>query len=112
MEQNINPEQNMNTNQGMSNMGTPVPEKTKSTGTTIGIIIILLVLAFGAWYFFNQVSMKNAEPVTENTEQASMAISALSAQGTSTDMADIEKDLNATDLSGIDAAASAIAQQE
>ncbi|KKU81695.1 MAG: hypothetical protein UY07_C0011G0015 [Parcubacteria group bacterium GW2011_GWA1_47_8] len=111
MEQNTNTTgQNMNMGQPM-NTDTPISEKPKSAGTTIGIIIIVLILAIGAFYLLQQVSStKEDASATQSEEQASQAISAFSTQGPSTDMADIEKDLNATDFSSIDASASALAQ--
>ena len=86
------------------------PEEKKSVGSTISIIVIVLVLAFGAYYFLKQVpvSMETGS-LTPAEIQANQAISALSAQGTSTNLDDIQKDLDATDLSGLDAGLSDIA---
>lgn len=80
-----------------------VPEK-KSTGATISIIIIVLVLAYGAFYFSKQVPLPTENGVLTPAEiQTDQTISSLSEQGTSTDLADIQKDLEATDFSGLDA---------
>ncbi|MDO8604047.1 MAG: hypothetical protein Q7K40_01410 [bacterium] len=86
------------------NMGTQMPTEKKSTGATISIIVIVLVLAFGAYYFLKQVpaGMDNGA-VTESELQNDQVANALSTQGSSTDIADIQKDLDATDFSGIDA---------
>lgn len=90
-------------------MGAPMPEK-KPVGATIGIIVIVLVLAFGAYYFLKQVpAVTENETVTPAEVQADQTISSLSTQGTSTDLADIQKDLDTTNLSGLDAGLSDIA---
>ncbi|MEK7148454.1 MAG: hypothetical protein AAB770_00885 [Patescibacteria group bacterium] len=95
-------EQNMN-------MGTQMPEK-KPVGATVGIILIVLVLAFGAYYFLKQVPAPTTEAGTPTSAevQADQVISSLSTQGTSTDLADIQKDLDSTNFSGIDAGLSDI----
>ena len=86
----------------------PMPEEKKPVGAVISIIVIVLVLAFGAYYFLKQVPME-ADSLTTAEVQADQAISALSTQGTSTELSDIQKDLDATDLSGLDAGLSDIA---
>lgn len=86
-------------------MGAPSPEKGP-IGAKISIIIVVLVLAFGAYYFLRQVPVDEGMGDTLLTPaevQGDSAISNLSAQGTSTDLGDIQKDLDATDLSGLDA---------
>lgn len=90
------------------NMGAQPPEK-KSTGAIISIIVIVLVLAFGAYYFLKQVPATTVVgTLTPAETQLDSAISALSAQGTSTDLNDIKKDLDATNLSGIDTGLSTV----
>lgn len=85
------------------NNGAQMPEK-KSAGTIISIIIIVLVLAYGAFYFSKQVPLPTGnEELTPSEIQADQTISSLSKQGTSTDLTDIQKDLEATDFSGLDA---------
>lgn len=86
-------------------MGAQPPEK-KSTGAIISIIVIVLVLAFGAYYFLKQVPATQGPTGStsgEATQQADALTATLSTQGTSTDIADIKKDMDATNLSGIDA---------
>lgn len=95
-------EQNMN-------MGTPMPEEKTATGSIIGIIVIVLVLAFGAYYFLKQVPLSTETgELTPAEMQGDAAISGLSTQGTSTDINDIQKDLDATNLTGLDAGLSDI----
>lgn len=88
------------------NMGTPMPEEKKPTGAIISITVIVLVIVLGAYYFLKQVPLpaeESAGTPASATEQTDTTVSALSAQGTSTDIVDIQKDLNATNLSGLDA---------
>lgn len=75
----------------------PQTEEKKPVGAIISIIVIVIVLAFGASYFLKQVPVP--EEATET--QADATVSALSTQGTSTDIADIQKDINATDFSNV-----------
>ena len=91
------------------NMGAPMQqEEKKPIGTIIGIIVIVLVLAFGAFYFLKQVptSTENSvvAPATsaQKTTNGDATVSALSAQGSSTDIADIQKDLDASDFTTLD----------
>lgn len=86
------------------NNGAQMPAEKKSTGAIISIIIIVLVLAYGAFYFSKQLpSPAENAGLTPSEMQADQTISSLSKQGTSTDLADIQKDLEATDFSGLDA---------
>lgn len=96
-------EQNMNMGSQMPSM----QEEKKSTGPVISIIVIVLVIVFGGYYFLRQVSV-DGDVLTPAETQADANISALSTQGTSTDLDDIQKDLDATDFSGIDAGLSDI----
>lgn len=84
-------------------MGAPSPEKGP-VGVKISIIIVVLVLAFGAYYFLKQVPVEEGigSLLTPAEVQNDATISNLSAQGTSTDLGDIQRDLDATDLSGLD----------
>ncbi len=87
-------------------MGAQIPPagaEKKSTGAIISIIVIVLVVAFGGYYFLKQVPLTSNDVLTPAETQADASISALSVQGTSTDLADIQKDLDATNLSGLDA---------
>lgn len=88
----------------------PQAEKTP-VGQTISIIVIVLVLVFGAFYFSKQVptATKDDQILTSAEVQADKTISTLSTQGTSTNVNDIKKDLSATDLSGVSAGLNNIA---
>lgn len=92
------------------NAGTPSPEKGP-IGAKISIIIVVLILAFGAYYFLKQVPVEEGASslLTPAEGHGDATVSALSTQGTSANLADIKKDLDATDLSGIDAGLSDIA---
>ncbi len=89
----------------------PTPEEKTPISSIISIIVIVAVLALGAFYFFKQVPVNEeaGEIVTPAEMQADTSISNLSTQGTSTDLGSIEADLNATDLTGVDAGLSDIA---
>lgn len=87
----------------------PMPEEKKPVGAIISIIVIVLILAFGAYYFMKQVPAGTTDSLTPAETQADQAISALSTQGTSTELADIQKDLDATNLTGLDAGLSDVA---
>lgn len=94
-------------------MGTPMPQEKNQVGPIISIIVIVLVLAFGAYYFLKQVPVATETAtgtgaLTPAETQADASISSLSTQGTSTDLADIQKDLDATNLSSIEAGLSDI----
>ncbi len=92
------------------NMGTPTPEEKTPVGAIVGIVVIVLVLAVGAFYFFQQVPLPaDDEILTPAETQADSSISNLSTQGTSTNIEDIKKDLDKTDLTGIDAGLNDIA---
>ena len=95
----------MNMNTGTQTPQTP--EEKKSVGATVSVIIIVLVLALGGYYFLKQIPT-SSDVLTPAETQADSAISSLSTQGTSTDLSDIQKDLDATDLSGLDAGLSDI----
>ncbi len=92
------------------NMGAPMPEEKKPVGSIISIIIIVLVLVLGAYYFLRQVPVEEGLEalLTPAEVQNDTAISALSTQGASTELADIQKDLDATDFSNLDAGLSDI----
>lgn len=96
-------EQNMN-------MGTSMNEEKKSTGALISIGIIVLLVAAGAYYFLRQVPMEtDSVELTASEQRADAQISSLSTQGTSTELSDIQKDLDATDLSNLEAGLNDIA---
>lgn len=85
-------------------------EGKKSAGPAMSIVIIVIVLALGAYYFLKQVPVEEGlnALLTPAEMQADATLSGLSAQGTSTELSDIQKDLDATDLSNLDAGLSDI----
>lgn len=71
-----------------------------------GVLVTVLILG---WWFMSQRAVAPM-PITEGTmpTEAMMkdpAVSAMQTQGTSDEVADIEKDLNATDLNTLDVSA-------
>lgn len=86
-------------------------EEKKPVGAIISIIVIVFVLVFGAYYFLKQVPVPEelGGTLTPEEIQSDATISALSKQGTSTNIADIQKDLDATNLSNIGTGLSDIA---
>lgn len=80
---------------------TQAPKKEGGAGPIIGIIIIIILLGFGGVYYFttgvDQIQHDVMEEMTPEEEAE-----ALRAQGSSTDLSDIEADLEATDFSGLD----------
>lgn len=85
-------------------------EGKKSVGPAMSIVIIVIILALGAYYFLKQVPVEEGLEalLTPAEMQADVNLSGLSAQGTSTELSDIQKDLDATDLSNLDAGLSDI----
>lgn len=82
----------------------PAPKQNGGNiGAVIGIIIIVVLLAVGGFYYFTseveelQQEQPSAEITGDEEDQ-------LRSQGTSSDLADIEADLQATDLSPLDEA--------
>lgn len=98
-------EQMESTEQNATKPTAPSPKDDGGIGPIIGIVIIIVLLALGAMYYFtdgiNQIQKAQVEGEVSAEEQAAM----LRAQNTSTDLTDIEADLNATDLTGLDEAA-------
>lgn len=91
----------------------PAPEAPKAkkeggTGSIIAIIVIVLILIAGGYYYFTTGINTAGFPVGEDGAATEDAVAALNEQGTSDDLGDIEADVNATDLSGLDGAASDI----
>lgn len=82
-------------------------EAKKSLGPVVGAVIVVLVIIVGGLYFWGTQLNKeqgDAEITAEEiTAQADPALDALEQQGTSDEIADIEADLTATDLDGLDA---------
>lgn len=82
---------------------TQVPKKEGGIGPVIGIIIIIILLGLGGVYYFtagvDQIQNDGTGSLSPEEEAA-----ALLGQSASTDLSDIETDLEATDLSGLDGA--------
>ncbi len=74
-------------NQFNNTPGAPVAQKG-SAGGWITIIIVLLVLGFGAWYVWGK----------DNDAETQENLQSINAQSSSDDTASIEADLNATDV--------------
>ena len=68
-------------------------ESEKSYGPIIGLIIIILLIAFGSVYFLQK---REANPALENSETSEFV-------SASDEVADIEAELDATSLEGLDA---------
>ncbi len=75
-----------------------LPEKPKTSyGALLGLVVIVAAIALGALYFLN-------ERVSENAVlEQNAALEAIDAQGTSTDAAAIEEDLDAQTPADFDA---------
>ena len=84
----------------------PAKKKEGGFGSMAAIIVIILLLIAGGVYYFTVGVDKVETPA--NGESVNDDVAALNEQGTSDELADIEADLNATDLSGLDNAASGI----
>lgn len=81
----------------------PRPKNGGSAGPIVAIVIILLLIAAGGVYYFTtgvkQIFPEEEAPLIGDDETS------LREQGSSTNLVDIEADLNATDFSGLDGAA-------
>lgn len=79
------------------------PTEKEPAGALISIIIIVLVIIAGAYFFLKRVPTQESASVTPQTE-TDATTAALSTQGTSDEVADIQKDLDATpDISNVGA---------
>lgn len=83
----------------------PTPSKPSGNfGPVIGIIIIVIVLALGGFYYFTTEVKELAQGEQDASQIVADEEEALRAQSDSSDLADIEADLNASDFSGLDEA--------
>ena len=99
-------EQNQEYRSAGSSQGTPAPEK-KQTGSIIGSIIVVIVILIGGLYFWGTTNKTDNLDPTINPETGEpipdIIGDALREQGTADDLNAIEGDLNATDINSIDA---------
>ncbi len=95
MDPNSNMNMNMGAPQPQPQPQPPVPSQQKSSSAwpVISTILILALLALGAFYFWNQ---RAADKALDNQ------LNGINAQGTSDEAAAIEADLNATDINNVD----------
>lgn len=92
-------------------MGTPagMPQEEKSMGALVGSIIVIAVIVIGGVYFWMTRSGESTTPTPIETPPLGQTVTpdqetaALLNQGTSNEIPDIEKDLNATNLNNLDA---------
>jgi len=80
----------------------PKTKKEGSAGSTVAIIVIILILIAGGYYYFTVGINPAQSPATGDEAATASDVAALNEQGTSDALGDIEADLNATDLSGLD----------
>lgn len=93
----------MDTNQPQNNPSpsliNPMAPEKKSTGPTIGLIIVVLVIILGGLYFWSKQTKENSDTNMMAEQEAMM----IKEQGSSDEVGDIEADLNATNLDNLDA---------
>ena len=78
--------------------------ENRPAGPVIGAVIIILILVVGALYFWGAKLNKEANQTPEDILSAEdQTLNQLQTQSTSTEIGDIETDLNATDLNNLDA---------
>jgi len=94
-----------------------MPVQEKHTGGAIGAIIIVIILAVGGLYYWGkqinerQVTVNDAMTAEEIANNPDARTEILGAQGSSDEVLDIEADLDATNLEGLDAELDAINQE-
>jgi uncharacterized protein HemX len=112
---NISPE--MSDPQMSETVSTEAPQQTeqsgpnkKSIGPIIGIAIIVVIIIFGGLYYWggkiNKQELRSAQENTTAEEilsQEDASLESLQVQSTSDEIADIEADLDMTDLENLDA---------
>ena len=89
--------------------GTPagMPQEEKSMGALIGSIIVIAVIVIGGIYFW--ITRESGSPIPIETPSLGQVVApdqetaALLNQGTSNEISDIEKDLDATNFDNLDA---------
>lgn len=101
----------MEENNFNQNINTPQfgGSQKKSMGPVIGIAIIVVIIIFGGLYYWGaQINKQEAKDLQESLtaeqieSQEDTAVEQLEVQSQSDEVADIETDLNATDLENLD----------
>ncbi|MEK7088207.1 MAG: hypothetical protein AAB952_00485 [Patescibacteria group bacterium] len=78
--------------------------ENRPAGPVIGVVIIILILVVGALYFWGAKLNKEANQTPEDILSAEdQTLNQLQTQSTSDEVVDINTDLNATVLDGLDA---------
>jgi len=86
----------------MDNLGTPNMTPDQETkGPLVGIVIIIILLIIGGVYLWQ--SRTTPEAIPQTSTSTDQIVNQLGRQSTSTDLADIEADVNATNLDSLDA---------
>jgi uncharacterized protein HemX len=86
------------TNPNMPSVPPTMPSKpASSAGSLTALIVILVLLALGAFYFWNERAQEGALKSSENA-----ALESINSQSDSDLEADIEADLNSTDIDNVD----------
>lgn len=88
----MEPQVNMNMTEGQS----------RSQGPVIGIIIVVIVLLVGAFYFLGRFATTDT-PDTTMTDDTAVQDDSMPPLSDSNEVSDIEADLNAEDFNNIDA---------
>ena len=83
--------------------------KEKGNGALVSVIIIILILVVGGIYYFNAAkndlqseTAQNEAALTAQSDQIDADIATLENQSDSDETADIEADLNITDVESLD----------
>ncbi len=72
-------------------------KKENTSGGIIGVIIIIILLLIGAWYFFSERLQK----IEEQKKMATSTIINIKSLSTSTEIQDINNDLQKINVSGL-----------
>lgn len=75
-------------------------EKSGGIGPIVGVVIVVVLLIIGGVYYYMRMQAP-AGPAVEVPTGADPATEALRTQGTSSNVADIEADLNTTNLDAL-----------
>ncbi|MDO8492127.1 MAG: hypothetical protein Q7S34_00610 [bacterium] len=89
-------------------------ENNSSIGPIIGSIIVVLVIVLGGLYIYGQRlsdQSKQEVPVENISASADQSTTKLEQQGSTDSLSEINADLNATDLNGLDAESMQIDQE-